>query len=62
MLLAKPAVQLAVVLLYLHGVEWKPGTLGLHGKVLVTGDCRGGFCVKTPEAAPMLNRASSSQL
>lgn len=36
---------------------------GLHGKVLVVMECcRGGFCEKTPEAGPLLNRASSSQL
>ena len=33
------------------------GVVGLHGKVLVAGDHRGGFCEKDLEAAPCLVRA-----
>jgi len=36
--------------------------LGLCGKVLVAGSCRGGFCQKMPEAAPISDRANSCWL
>jgi len=62
MLLAKPAMQLAGVLPYLRGIERKFGVLGLHGKVLVMEECRGAFCEKVQEAAPVWDKASSSQL
>lgn len=34
--------------------------LGSHGKVLLVGDCLGGSYKKTPEVAPMSDRASST--
>jgi len=36
--------------------------LGLHGKVLVVGGYKGGFCEKLPEASTMSNRADVSRL
>jgi len=35
--------------------------VGLHGKVLVAGSTRGGFCEKLLEASPMSDRANASQ-
>ena len=36
--------------------------LGLHGKVLVVGGYRGGFCKKLLEASPVSDRANTSRL
>ncbi|KAK4824797.1 hypothetical protein QYF61_019465 [Mycteria americana] len=36
--------------------------LGLHGKVLVVGGYRGGFCEKLLEASPMSDRANAGWL
>jgi len=36
--------------------------MGLHGKVLVVGGYRSGFCEKLQEASPMSSKASASQL
>jgi len=36
--------------------------MGLHGKVLVAGAYRGGFCEKLREASPMSDEASASLL
>lgn len=38
------------------------GIMGLCGKVLVAGGCRGGLCEKSPEAAPCLIRNRVWQL
>jgi len=36
--------------------------MGLLGKVLIVGACRGGFCEKLREASSMSDKASASQL
>lgn len=35
-----------------HPPPASPMVFGLHGEVVVAGGCKGGFCKKTPRAAP----------
>jgi len=40
----------------------RTSVLGFHGKVLLAGAYRGGFCENLLEASPMSDRASASWL
>jgi len=39
---------------------WRMSVVGLRGKILVAGGCRGGCCEKLQEASPMSDRASAA--